>query len=280
MEVAPKAGENYVNVSPAGFRFLQPLLDANGESLGRNHLLLSFDRNTIFQPLEGEQKTEIQLEFSKSLTTYQQRLDVEGFDVLGPETTDHDDASFVTYFLESQVNAWRKKTAQFAGKPMALVIRAHIGEGFHGRGGKQNVKAYLQALASILDKAPPPPGLHFIIAHAVHVDDPPHVNQLIRRLQALGVSVTVNVNPLSNLAFEAATDVARIDALRLTAGDLRAGTDNIGTLAQNQTVFQHLQKQNLAEARQEAATYLETNRQTERNELKTWYHTTFRIDGF
>jgi hypothetical protein len=154
--------------------------------------------------------------------------EIVGFDVVGAEDAQQDP----TALLQTVDALARVKRSR-------PVLRVHAGEGFLGDGGHDNVNVVLATLATRAERGDLA-GLKLILGHAARIRDLPAAAAHIAALRARGVIVEVNVNPLSNLVYHAAEDLSDIAALKLPGEVMVAGSDNVGTLAQNQEVTRAL----------------------------------------
>jgi hypothetical protein len=155
---------------------------------------------------------------------------VAGIDVVGAETIAQD----------PQVLTRALELLRSAGRP--TVLRVHAGEGYLGEGGHDNVNRVLATLADRAEAVDLSP-VKVILAHAARIGDLAAARRDLERLAARGVRVEINVNPLSNLVYHAA-EPRDIAALALP-GPKVAGSDNIGSLADNLAVVEALARGDL-----------------------------------
>jgi hypothetical protein len=155
---------------------------------------------------------------------------VAGLDVVGAETVPQSRAA-----LLRAVDLLRA-----TGRP--AVLRIHAGEGYRGVGGHDNVNVVLSTLAAEAERVDLRP-VKVVLAHAARIGDLAAARRDLARLTAHGVEVQINVNPLSNLVYHAA-EPSEIAALKLP-GPMVAGSDNIGTLADNIAVLDALRRGDL-----------------------------------
>jgi hypothetical protein len=159
-------------------------------------------------------------EVEEALARYPQ---IHGIDILGAEVDRLDPRTID-----------RALAALAASGRSSPIVRIHVGDGSMGEVFPENVNltlARLVAQSAKLDLR----RFRIVLAHVAHIGDLAAARRDLNTLARRGVEVAVNVNPLSNLVYQAARDVREIDALKLGVPVL-AGTDNVGSLARNQRI--------------------------------------------
>lgn len=253
--------------------------------LAKHYLLINFDRGERI----GDARIAHLLEHDY----------VAGFDLLAPEHETHDGADIAASIARDFFRAYEGLVSQ-KRRPLVLMLHIGEGYmSRNERGstppqvsGRGNVVLYLSALLNqclTVVGNRPIEELYVVIAHASRIDDLDTASRLIQALQVCGVRVRINVNPLSNLLSRAVLHVSEIDGLELArkldemygrkqtaemppgkvpsprvslaSRGLLVGTDNIGTLQQNQSVIDYLRSNQKHIAQELAEDYLNAARE-------------------
>ncbi|MBK8482233.1 MAG: hypothetical protein IPL40_13880 [Proteobacteria bacterium] len=112
----------------------------------------------------------------------------------------------------------------------------HAGELDTRNGGRHSVNSYLAALAQragsdrLVGKTG---GVRPIVAHAAHIADPAQARADLERAARQGLVITLNPQPLANLAYATVERAEQIAVVGLGWPHVAFGTDNVGSFALN-----------------------------------------------
>ena len=149
--------------------------------------------------------------------------EVRGLDIIGKEVTHND------------LNHFRRVVSFLQSHREQPVLRIHAGEGFLGRGGEKTVNIVLRELVKLSRKSDLS-NLRVVLGHAAKIDDVISAKAHLKELNKNGVTVDVNINPISNLLYGVVPDIKSIAAFQLDANSYIAGTDNVGSIEANQKI--------------------------------------------